>query len=221
MEKTNLKQIFIINQKAYETLSWEYNKLFEKRLPFNQKIAQEFVNNMKRFSDTTKPQVLDIGCSVGIDSYCLSNCDCQVTGIDISPNAISLAKRNVPCAHFVIGNFWQYDFENKFDGIYAQNFIHLFPKETAEQMIIKMAKLIKPRGLIHLTTSKEKKIKDGFHFKTGYSQKVLRYRSFWNQKEIEKAINMAKLKIVTSYLSNKTEEKYPWIIIEAMRKQNT
>ena len=103
--KLSLDQVFVINKNAYELVAKEYDDNFKNRLPFNQKVALSYFKDLKAVSKVDNPKVLDIGCSVGVDSFCLSKEGCLVTGIDVSPIMISFAKKNIPEANFIIGNF--------------------------------------------------------------------------------------------------------------------
>lgn len=217
MSKLDLNLIFSRNKKVYSIAAKNYNEKFKQRLSFNRAIARNFVKELRKTSLKKKLNILDIGCAVGIDSYCLVEEGCKITGLDISSSMISKARKNVPRTKFIIGNFWDYDFSEKFDGIYAQNFIHLFPREAAEKMILKMAKLLKKNGLIHLTTSEEGQSREGFFKKKGYRGSLLRYRKFWEVEEFKQMILGLGLKICRFYKTSSFEH-FPWMVAEAGKK---
>jgi len=55
-----------------------------------------------------KGHVVDIGCGSGTWANILADKGYTVSGVDISPNMIKIAKQNVPKANFTIGSFIDY-----------------------------------------------------------------------------------------------------------------
>src|SRR5690606_35806285 len=76
-------------------------------------------------------------------------------GIDISPNMIAYARRRCPDARFITGDFFEHLFDaESFDGVVLYAFIHLFPKNIAEQYLNKILSILKPGGFIFVGTTK-------------------------------------------------------------------
>jgi len=210
---TNNETIFSFNQKAYSSLAEEYNQKFTSRVRLNSPLVKDFTQDLRCKTGKNQPNILDVGCAVGTCTYSLVAEGCQVVGLDVSSKMLALAKKNVPRATFNVGNFYKYQFSNTYDGIFAQNFIHLFPKSMAEKIIIKMGNLLKTNGLIYLSTTNERVSKEGFYPKQGYCQEVIRFRKFWKFDELEETIKNLGFKIFKSY-KTKPEGGYPWMIFE-------
>ena len=98
------------------------------------------------------PHVLDFGCGIGVpfDKY-LTKHKCKVTGIDISQKHINEAKKNVPKAKFIKGDFSKIDFQETFDAIISFYAIFHIPREEHKGLFLKMADLLKEKGKILIT----------------------------------------------------------------------
>jgi len=95
--------------------------------------------------------ILDIGCGTGwLDSE-LSKFGI-VQGLDLSGKAIEIAKLNNPGVKFEEIDFFEADLQNNsFDLIVAQEVIaHVYDQEL---FVEKVSKLLKPRGLLVVTTA--------------------------------------------------------------------
>jgi SAM-dependent methyltransferase len=97
-------------------------------------------------------KILDFGCGLGIpyDKYLVNN-GFEVTGIDISKKHIEIAKKNVPKAKFITGDFSNYNFKDKFDAIVSFYAIFHIPREEHQKLFEKMNKLLKENGIILVT----------------------------------------------------------------------
>lgn len=97
-------------------------------------------------------KVLDLGSGVGIpfDKYLVDN-KIKVTGIDISQKHVNLAKKNVPKAKFIKGDFSRYNFKERFDAIISFYAIFHIPREEHHELFSKMYELLNKRGIILVT----------------------------------------------------------------------
>ena len=168
-----------INKKVYDVLASEYDGKATQRKSFNEGIVDRFIP----FVHTGK-EILDIGCAVGLDMEILRSRGFLVTGIDISSEMVNRAKARNPGCSIVEGNFMNVGFSIQFDGIWAQSFIHLFPKSDAAAVLEKIKSLLKPGGVVHLTTSKEVESTEGYVEKHDYTNKVKRFRKYWTYEEL-------------------------------------
>lgn len=100
------------------------------------------------------PVILELGCGPGnITKYLLSKRpDFNITGIDIAPNMIELAKRNNPTASFAVMDIRQInELRETFDGIVCGFcFPYLSEKESA-QLIIACKGLLREKGVLYIS----------------------------------------------------------------------
>jgi len=102
---------------------------------------------------TKNARILDLGCGNGIpfDIY-LCKKGFQITGIDFALNYIIAARRNVPGATFIKGDFSTTDFGgNPFQAILAFYSIFHIPKEEHRNLFDKIYKSLENGGYILVT----------------------------------------------------------------------
>ena len=98
--------------------------------------------------------ILDIGCGYGRDAVHFSrHLKCRVLGIDISKEAISMAKD--ACAEKPKIEFQCCDFaetsDGKYDIIFVSNLYHLLQRDERQRLREMIEGLLKPRGLLFLS----------------------------------------------------------------------
>lgn len=103
----------------------------------------------------TNKTVLDVGCGLGTDLSRFAEGQAQVTGIDISPDAINLAKTNFKQrghhGDFIVMNGEAMSFnDDHFDFVYCHTVLHFTPKP--EKMIQEIHRILKPGGSALLMT---------------------------------------------------------------------
>jgi cyclopropane fatty-acyl-phospholipid synthase-like methyltransferase len=100
-----------------------------------------------------KAKILDLGCGTGIpfDRYLVEK-GFEVTGVDFSQKHIELAKRNVPEARFIKGDFSDIDFgEESFHAIVSFYAIFHIPRDEHKALFVRMSKHLKKEGIILVT----------------------------------------------------------------------
>jgi len=112
--------------------------------------------------------VLDVGCGAGTDSIYLASMGCEVTAIDISQEAIRIAReraeKSVVKVDFIAANFMEFDFRGKsFDFINDRGCFHHINPWDREKFAIKINDLLKSNGSYFLRcwSDKEEETKQG------------------------------------------------------------
>lgn len=98
------------------------------------------------------PEVLDAGCGAGnpIGAYLLSK-GCRLTGMDIAPGMLAIAKKRFPQAEWLHGDMRTLALGRQFDGIISWDaFFHLSRQEQMDT-IPKLAAHIRLGGALMLT----------------------------------------------------------------------
>ena len=99
------------------------------------------------------PKILDLGCGTGlpIDKY-LADHGAEVTGIDLSPKHIAIARMNVPSASYREGDLLHAVLpEGRFDGVVSLYAIFHIPRSEHADLFVRINRLLKPNGLLLAT----------------------------------------------------------------------
>ncbi|MBK7183240.1 MAG: class I SAM-dependent methyltransferase [Bacteroidetes bacterium] len=137
-------------------------------------------NYQERFMDTTlywdtfnvfceniKPEaaeILEVACGPGnITKHILdSHPDYKITGTDLAPNMIELAKKNNPTANFQLMDGRAIKSLNKkYDGIISGFFFPYLSKEDTIQFIADASTILNPNGVLYISTMEEDYSKSG------------------------------------------------------------
>ncbi len=103
---------------------------------------------------TEKPKVLDIGCGPGnITKYILSKIpNCDVQGIDIASNMITLSQKNNPNAHFIQMDIRDINtLTTKFNGIICGFGIPYLSQSDCDTLIKNCTLLLDDNGILYLS----------------------------------------------------------------------
>ena len=99
--------------------------------------------------------VLDIGCGCGLPVCRELARHAGVTGIDISPAMIALARRNVPAGTFACGDIMNAEFpDSSFDAVTAFYSVFHLPKQEHEELFRRIRRWLKPGGYLMTTLSR-------------------------------------------------------------------
>ena len=145
MEREAAEKIAEETRKTYDTVAGEFSRT-----------RSTFWDELVFLSDHTKEgdRVLDIGCGNGRLFPLIKKGTAHYTGIDYSEGLIREAKHLHPDGKFVVGDATKLPFaDNIFDIAYSFAVIHHIPsKKLRAQFIHEAARVLKPRGMLILTT---------------------------------------------------------------------
>lgn len=133
---------------AYDKNADRYAKKFMDFKPY-QKQMNLFERNFME-QDAT---VLDLGCGPGNNAKIIlkNNPSYKVTGVDLSANAIELARQNVPEATFLVQDIRKIDAEQQYDVILAAFcIVHLTDEETLG-LLEKISSMLRNNGSLYLS----------------------------------------------------------------------
>ncbi|MCG5443870.1 class I SAM-dependent methyltransferase [Micromonospora sp. NIE79] len=144
-------------------------------------------------------RVLDVGCAVGLAMSIMTELCLIPTGVDISAQMASYARRRNPGRTVLIGDFLTANFSSKFDAVYAQSFIHLFPKQTAILAIERMWHLLEDGGVLFISTTVESSSSEGWLAKNDYGGQPVRYRKSWQRGEFVDVLSRGRFRILRTW----------------------
>jgi len=114
------------------------------------------------------PQVLDLCCGSGYESMRLAGLGAEVTGIDISPESIAIARERNPSLRFYTADMLDdYGFIGKMDGIACiAGLVHIAP-ENARRAISNMSAVLNDNGYVLLV------VRDGSGYIESQSRHII------------------------------------------------
>jgi SAM-dependent methyltransferase len=97
-------------------------------------------------------RVLELGCGAGVPATKILAQRFQVTAVDISARQISLARQNVPQAHFVQADMAELDLPpDSYHGVIALYAIWHLPRDEQPRLLSDIASWMRPGGLLVAT----------------------------------------------------------------------
>lgn len=133
-----------------------------------------FCNSIK----TKDAEVLELACGPGnITKYLLNKRpDFKLLGTDLAPNMIELAKINNPTAQFEIMDCRAITKINKtYDAIMCGFCLPYLSKEEAIQLISDASKILKPKGLLYISTMEDDYSKSTYKKGSGGDEIFMHY----------------------------------------------
>lgn len=138
----------------WDTVAERYLELFRDELqskPFDLEILRTFASNLGPGA-----RVCDAGCGpCAHTTRLLADCGLDMTGVDISPRCIDLARLEQPAVSFITADIGAMPFEdNSFDGLLAYYALHYEPRATLSRILREFHRVLRP-GARLLVVAKE------------------------------------------------------------------
>ncbi|WP_300700601.1 trans-aconitate 2-methyltransferase [Bacteroides sp.] len=121
-----------------------------------------------RFCELVKgsaPSILEIGTGPGnVTKYLLSRRpDFKVSGIDLAPQMIELARQNNPQGEFDVMDCREiHKIGRKFKGIMCAFCLPYLSKEDSRELISNISQLLEPGGVLYISTMEDDYAKSGY-----------------------------------------------------------
>jgi SAM-dependent methyltransferase len=173
------------NRAVYDALAPEYDRKALKHLTTTH-------DRVDRVAEHIAPgsEILDVGCGVGLALLIFSEYkknkqkELKATGVDVSPRMVELACKNSPDTVVVLGDFLTASVGGPYDAIWEQALLHLFPSAAEDVIFERFRDLLKPDGILSLSTTISETSKEGWEPKTDYGSALVRYRRSITEAEL-------------------------------------
>lgn len=192
-----------------------YNKMWEKEESLEgQKVEaicryNTILATIRRIKNNRKLKILDFGCGNGDLTNLLSKYG-QITGIDLSDEAIKIAKKKYPHINFICSSVFDMTKQNKYDLIVSSEVIeHLTREEQGEYIQLIYNNLVDNGYLLITTPNKE--VANALEIKG--DQPIENWLTINETDELISANNLKTLKIYTTYFKPIRDKlnKYLWV----------
>jgi SAM-dependent methyltransferase len=186
-----IKKLAEIHTATYDALADEY----ESRTDDLTSVTKEAVEWMAQYLPEDG-KILDLGCGVGLATSFFIKKGFELVCLDISPKMIEYARKRNSRADFFQDDFLTVNFDSKFDGVFAFAFIHLFPKDIAQEVLGKIYGILKQNGIFYVGSTKSENSTEGYEIKKDYEGKYKRYRKHWTKEELRSVLENSGFTIV-------------------------
>jgi SAM-dependent methyltransferase len=139
---------------------------------------------LERFSALLpkEARILDVGSAGGRDSAWLAERGFQVTGIDIAPTFVDMAKRSVPAAEFRVMSITALDFpDESFAGVWCSCVLIHLTKEGAARALREIRRVLSPKGPLFILVKAG--LSEGFEGDPRYND-MKKYSSYYSEEEL-------------------------------------
>ena len=127
----------------WDTLNIEYENAYREN-PLKRSCISHAITLLKPGS-----LVLDIGCGTGVPvAQMLAEAGMHVTGTDVAPNMVSIARQRVPKGNFVVADMVEYEPEGSFDAVFVI-YSHLgLSYHASHSTVSRLVKALRQNGLL-------------------------------------------------------------------------
>lgn len=188
----------------------DYANVYRNRLslnPFENLFFSKLIRDLKQGTE-----VLDIGSGPGIPyDLHLTEKGLHVTGIDISKKHVTIARKNVPMATYILGDFLNHHFLNdQFDAVISLYTLFHIPRSKHTRVISKITSVLRPNGCLLITVGTEDV---AYKEKSGFCGSNMAWSYFDTQKNMD-IISQCGFTILEA-LNEKdhgSDEKHVWVL---------
>jgi SAM-dependent methyltransferase len=186
------------HRRVYDALADEY----DKKSPAHFTTTQDRVNYVAEYV-APDSEILDVGCGVGLALLMLSEHKkgFKATGIDVSPRMAELAQQRSPNTPVIVEDFLVADFPTKYDAIWEQALLHLFPSIAEGYIFERFRALLNPSGILSLSTTVSEVSREGWETKKDYGTAPMRYRRSITEAELKAALDTYGFKLVDRWVT--------------------
>ncbi len=146
------------------------------------------VDWLKRFCDLLPDQgdILDVGCAAGRDSAWFAERGYWVSGIDISPIFIAIARDRVPGANFKVMSVTTLQYpEESFDGVWCSCVLIHLTKPDAAKAIQEVRRVLRPGAVLFVLVKAGDA--EGFEEDSRYWN-MRKYSSYYSAQELRQLL---------------------------------
>lgn len=213
-----MKDYIKVNELVYDKLADEYKerlKIYEKT---DRVIVDFYISYLKK--QFSQPNVLELGPGSGLILRFFDQEGFNTSAIDISKNIIKVSSETSPNTKYIQADFLEYDFrEQRYDGIFAKAFIHLFTKDDAASVLKKIHGLLNQKGAVFLSTTVHHDSEEGYFEKSDYDQKVARFRKRWTEQELLDEVEKVGFVIIQKEYFIEPEKNKKWVYLTATKSR--
>lgn len=133
-------------RRGYDACAQAYHEARKTQAP------SELRGLLRRLDDAA--EVLDLGCGAGVPIARTLAQRHRITGVDVSPEMVRLARRNVPAGHFICADITSIDFNRaSFDAVVAICSLFHLTRDEQPALFERVHRWLRPGGYLLCTLS--------------------------------------------------------------------
>ncbi|TWD84274.1 methyltransferase family protein [Kribbella amoyensis] len=134
---------------SYDNVAGAYHELVKDRMAGNPLERAMLV----AFAELTGDPIVDVGCGGGRTTGFLKAAGCDVSGIDLSPKMVELARANHPGILFEVGSMADLDYrDGALGGLLAWYSISHIPQDELPAVFKEFRRVLRPGGRVLIGT---------------------------------------------------------------------
>ena len=150
------KKAYLARKITFFMEYWE-KRFLEGGKIWGEKPSKTAIHALELFRKHEVNKILVPGAGYGRNTKLFTDANLEVVGIEISEPAINIAKKFNPKAHFFQGSVLNMPFDDeKYDGIYICNILHLFLKDDRISFLKKCYKQLRVKGFAFFVVFSDK-----------------------------------------------------------------
>jgi SAM-dependent methyltransferase len=189
-----LADIISTNRNVYDGLASVYEDRALLHVTATRQRVEQLISLLKASS-----RVIDVGCGVGLALSFFREAGMMVTGVELSEKMASYTRMRNPRANIIVGDFLTLELSSDYDLVFAQSFIHLFPKSMSGTVISKLVNMLKPNGFLAVSTDLSYRSGQAWGRKADYPGHPKRYKRTWTREELRLALVSSGCSVVDEF----------------------
>ncbi|ONI69250.1 SAM-dependent methyltransferase [Kribbella sp. ALI-6-A] len=134
---------------SYDNVADAYHELVKDRMAGNP-LERAMLT---AFAELTGDPIVDLGCGAGRTTGFLKAIGCDISGIDLSPKMIELARKNYPGVTFEVGSMTELSFKDgELGGVLAWYSTFHIPRAELPGLFTEFARVLRPGGRVLIGT---------------------------------------------------------------------
>lgn len=134
---------------SYDNVADAYHELVKDRMAGNP-IERAMLT---AFAELTGDPIVDLGCGAGRTTGFLKAVGCDISGIDLSPKMVELARKNYPGVTFEVGSMTELPCKDgELGGVLAWYSTFHIPREELPGLFTEFARVLRPGGRVLIGT---------------------------------------------------------------------
>jgi SAM-dependent methyltransferase len=174
-----IEDIVEAHRTVFDSIAAEYEERCDLHLAITNRRVEDLAELM-----ASGASVIDVGCGVGLAMSLFRKRGFQSDGVELSDQMARYCARRNPRSQVFVGDFLSMKINSTYDLVFAQSFVHLFPSTISPLVFEKLGALVKPSGILSVSTNVAAESNEGWLPKDDYPGGPIRFRRMFTRNEL-------------------------------------